>query len=879
MNLLWTIIAIIKTKKSQPHMNKLDDKVVPRYYSLDIDVGEDRYSGSVEIDCFAKVKANYFELNVKDLIIKGVKLGGVNCEYDMSDEKIVIKKAVDGQFIVRIEFVGEYSKGMDGFYKSRQNDSVLYSTHFEPMDARKMFPCFDQPNMKAVFRVRMRVPDGYVALSNTNGILGHDGWYEFAKTPKMSTYLLAVVVGKLDYIETVAGKSNIPVRVWAHPDEVTHGQFALDVAKVSLEFYEEYFGTQYALDKLDMVAIPEFSMGAMENWGLVTYRSTSLLYHLGQTSLRAKKNIAVTVAHELAHMWFGNLVTMQWWDELWLNEGFATWAATLALQKRAQRLLQMDYWAAFVNDETESGLHRDALRCTHAVHARDATDVNQLFDAISYSKGASIIRMLERWLGEDVFRQGLQKYFKGFAYTNTVKDDLWSALANGRKDDNIRVGANKSTSASNLIDVIKLTDNFNTANSHHNFAVKELVDPWISQAGFPWIDVVEEADGLRLRQSRFTLGFSADTEPIWPIPIRIFWGTSVLENAVMQSRDMHVPYPSNTGVTVNGANTIKTQSPFYKLNHEGAGFYRVRYTEETFGRLMLAGLPAIEKLNLLADRFALAFACLCDFPINYLNFFYEESNYEVLLVLLDSIVRLMHIFYEDVDRREFLRKELLSLIDIRVKTIDLINSEYKRVNDISVAALLVNLAVVLGSVETLTRFSLLVTPDNLLDPNYVHKEYLRAYFVANADSHFKQLFEIAQKKSFISTNALFAIGLVTKLTHLHFIFDSFELLPRQDVIYFFSALSSNILLRHEAMNLFILNYDKIKKHICDYNLLRICIERVFSVVLEKPHVETAINFLNSLKIDTNLTSALENALDSITYKIRLRTYHLNKPFN
>lgn len=450
----------------------LNNNVIPSHYDLLIDVKEESFLGEVTMYLNARKSVTSFKFNshnleLSNLVVftvseKGKKI--IESNFTENDQFVTVNlknSSLEGEFRLSVSFSGKYSETMEGFYKSDYNGNPIYSTHFEPTDARAAFPCFDQPDMKSTFSITLKVPAGNIALSNNELESSTNNVYTFKKTPIMSTYIVAWVIGKLEYVEDTT--SSPPIRVYADASEKEWGRFSLTVARKCLKFFENYFDHKYPLPKLDMVAIPSFAMGAMKNWGLVTYRKTSLLFDKKSTPIRSKKNIAITVCHELAHMWFGNLVTMKWWNDLWLNEGFATWAATLAIADSLQDILPWDAWSSFINDDIESGMAMDSLKSTHpiAVTVEDPVEISQIFDAISYSKGSSIIKMLENWLGADVFKKGLKKYIETYASKNAETKDLWNCL----------------------------TEAANEHNPSENVNVAEIIDPWVSRGGFPYVDV------------------------------------------------------------------------------------------------------------------------------------------------------------------------------------------------------------------------------------------------------------------------------------------------------------------------------------------------------------------------------------------------------
>nr|CAB3504785.1 unnamed protein product [Digitaria exilis] len=323
-----------------------------------------------------------------------------------------------GEGLLTMDFTGTLNDEMRGFYRSKYvyngESRNMAVTQFEAADARRCFPCWDDPAVKAKFKLTLEVPSDLLALSNMpvvkETVNGPIKTVYYEESPLMSTYLVAIVVGLFDYIESSTSEGT-KVRVYTQVGKTSHGKFALDVAMKSLDLYKEitngnflpsYFATPYPLPKLDMIAIPDFATGAMENYGLVTYRDTALLYDELLSSASSKQQVAITVAHELAHQWFGNLVTMEWWTHLWLNEGFASWVSYLAVDSFFP---EWNNWTQFL-DEMTSGLKLDALAESHPieVEVNHASEIDAIFDSISYDKGASVIRMLQSYLGTEPFQ-------------------------------------------------------------------------------------------------------------------------------------------------------------------------------------------------------------------------------------------------------------------------------------------------------------------------------------------------------------------------------------------------------------------------------------------------------------------------------------------
>lgn len=362
--------------------------------------------------------------------------------YDEKSQRVTLafpeEISTSSDAVLSIRYAGTMNNNMAGFYRSKYKPTVtpaksvpmdgehhvMFSTQFESSDARRALPCFDEPNLKATFDVSIQIPEDQTALSNMpekeikQGKAGLKT-VVFERTPVMSTYLLAWAFGDFDFVEGFTQRKyqgkQLPCRVYTTRGLKEQGRFALDNCHQVVDYFSEIFNIDYPLPKMDLLAVHEFSCGAMENWGLVTYRTTALLFDEKQSDAKYKNRVAYVVAHELAHQWFGNLVTMDWWSELWLNEGFATWVGWLAVDH-----LYPDHgvWSQFVTEAVQTAQNLDSLRASHPIEVpvRDALEVEQIFDAISYLKGSSVIRMLSGHLGVETFLEGVSTYLKKHAY-------------------------------------------------------------------------------------------------------------------------------------------------------------------------------------------------------------------------------------------------------------------------------------------------------------------------------------------------------------------------------------------------------------------------------------------------------------------------------
>lgn len=561
----------------------LPNYIKPECYKLMVkpDLEGFLFEGEEMIELVLEKSVNEIVLHAKELEVWNVEFKKPNAEgerqkakvkYDPKAETVTLsfgKKLPLGRGELSLKFKGVLNDHMRGFYRSRYNhngkEKHLATTQFEATDARRAFPCFDEPHQKAVFDVTVMVPKGLTAISNTieTSVKEHESGYqmvEFAPTPKMSTYLLAFIVGEFDFIEAKT-KRGVQVRVFVTPGKKHQAKFALDTAVRCLDFYEKYFDIHYPLPVMDLIAIPDFSHGAMENWGAVTYRESALLVDPEHSSAANKQWVALVIAHELAHQWFGNLVTMQWWTHLWLNEGFASYIEYLAVDHLFPK---WDIWTQFAYADLGVALRLDGLKNTHAIEIEvgHPDEIGEIFDEVSYSKGASVIRMLADYLGETDFRDGLRYYLKKHAYANTVTEDLWAAFEKVSKK-----------------------------------PVGKIMKEWTSKPGYPMLKAVQKSGRLEITQSRFfSSAISKKTsgdKTVWQVPIKI--SNSQASSKLMTGKKLELEDQPNKAL---------------KINSGESGFYRVDYPaamlEKLHPLLKNKKLPAIDRLGIIRDAFALA---------------------------------------------------------------------------------------------------------------------------------------------------------------------------------------------------------------------------------------------------------------------------------
>ncbi|MSO21082.1 MAG: M1 family peptidase [Acidobacteria bacterium] len=575
----------------------LPTNVVPSHYNIELkpDLGKFTFSGSEKITVQVKQTTRRIVLHSVDLKIaraqivqkgSGAEQAAAKIRYDAKMEAAVIdfpKPLKKGAAVLALEFTGELNDKMHGFYRTAYtvNGEKHWgaATQFEATDARRAFPCWDEPAAKATFRIALDVPRHLTALSNMPIVAESPAGegrkrVQYDTTPIMSTYLVAIVVAELECIEGKDSKG-VPIRIWTSLGKKEQGRFALDQSTHTLAYFADWFGIPYAFPKLDQVALPDFASGAMENWGLVTYRETALLVDPVNSSQAARLRVASVVDHELAHQWFGNYTTMDWWTDLWLNEGFASYMGPKATDHCHP---SWETWMTFVHDEYVAALHEDSLRNTHPVEVqvKNPHEIREVFDAISYSKGSVVNRMVEHYLGEESFRKGLNRYLSVNAFGNAATMDLWSALE--------KVSGKP---------------------------IKKMMAGYTRQPGYPVLMVKSQRKKvgghnllqLDLEQKRFFIDGSRDSKKtLWQIPV----GVQVGSPAGAKGEPTYETMTKRTHRMTVEAN----EGEWVKINPRQSGFYRTAYPDEMLDHLITAvvekQLPAVDRLCLLDDAFALA---------------------------------------------------------------------------------------------------------------------------------------------------------------------------------------------------------------------------------------------------------------------------------
>ena len=568
-------VATIQPEKNVQHVREYD-------LLLDVDFAGLKYSGKVTVDLES---LGDISLNAVGQEIDSVKSRGSKVPFKHAGKILEIQT---GKFSgpLEIEFNSKVSDNFTGFYKASYGEGYILTTHLEAVQARKVFPCLDHPAFKAVFKVSIQTDANLSVISNmpieSETKEGDKKTVAFKKTPKMSTYLLYLGIGKFVQEKGRHGATELFAAYADRPTAKINTGFSFEATNRVLDYYESYFGIPFQLPKLHNVAVPEFAYGAMENWGAITYRE--ILLHVDKdTSVRAKKSVAHVIAHEIAHMWFGDLVTMKWWDDLWLNESFATF---MDYKSTNQAYPEWKVWQDFVRTSTSGAMGRDSLTKTHPIMAKvhDPEEIEELFDEISYGKGASILRMIEAYIGSENFKKGVAQYLQKFRYSNASGQDLWSSL--------------QETSG---------TD------------VSRIMEGWISQEGFPVVKASLTGNKLVLEQERFLLT-GGTSKQIWPIPVtmNVDGKTQLL---LLDRKKFEVNLP--------------TTPKSLKINVDQTGFYVVQYDGKALQDLVWKGrLSPFDRWGLINDAKAFLLSGRMPFK-EYLNLVEKHQNEEEYLPAIE----------------------------------------------------------------------------------------------------------------------------------------------------------------------------------------------------------------------------------------------------
>ncbi len=606
---------------------RLFNQFKPKNYELNLKLDKKnlKFEGTVTITGSVRQETKVFSLHAKNLKIQKITVNNRPADHEIGDYdelRITTPEPINGEVKIHIAFSGKITKPMHGLYPCyAKTGDVILATQFESHHAREVFPCIDEPEAKASFDLTLITDKNETVLSNMphlQQVTENNGLQTtvFEQTPVMSTYLLAFVVGNL---QRLSGQTNngTKVNVWSSKDHSKkYLEFALDTAIKVTEFFNKYFQTAYPLPKCDHIALPDFSSGAMENWGLITYREVCLLVDPAKTSTATKEYVATVIAHELSHQWFGNLVTMKWWDDLWLNESFATLMEYLAVDHIYP---EWDIMLSFAAHEALSASRRDMLPGVQAVATavEHPDQISTLFDpSIVYAKGARLLLMAHNIVGEKAFREGLRQYFKDHAYQNTAGKHLWHALS--------------QSSGINMAAIMKT---------------------WVSQPGFPMLSVKSESNKIKITQSKF----NSTEGNLWPVPL-------------FASENIGLDFLSKKTVSINN------DFPDLMLNTAG-GHYSVHYEDKTKllaikQQIIKGKLTPAQKLILLNDLSLQAKIGACSIVdiFDLLDAFKNEKHEQVWSVISLVIAEAKRII-DGLEQSEDQLKQF---------TYNLISSQYER---------------------------------------------------------------------------------------------------------------------------------------------------------------------------------------------------------
>ncbi len=599
LGLLTTQIAVAQ---------RLPTTVVPTHYTLMLipDLKAATFSGVEKIDVNIKEPVHSITLNAAEIAFQSVTVysngpeeaGTVILDKEKEQATFAFSHALAaGSAVLSIHYTGILNNELRGFYLSKTSRRNYAVTQFEPTDARRAFPCFDEPAFKAAFDISLVVDAGDTAISNGSIVSDMPGpgagkhTLVFSTTPKMSTYLIAFLVG--DFACTAGQQDGVNIRVCSTPDKVALTSYGRNIAEFVLHYYNNYFGIPYPLKKLDLIALPDFEAGAMENFGAITYREIDLLIDPKTAGLQAKEDVAIVIAHEMAHQWFGDLVTMQWWNNVWLNEGFATWMEykpVIAMHP------EWDLPLSVAGDEQRT-LDLDAQPTTRAIRAKADTpdEINQMFDDIAYGKAGDVLLMVENYLGTETFRKGVHAYLAAHLYGNATAEDFWNAQA---------------------------------AVSHK--PVDKIMDSLIAQPGAPILTFGDLADGrVPVQQTRFFLDSHSKPDRVqkWMLPVCFKSGSTGQDCELLTPTTTHLQIP---------------EAQFFYANAEGKGYYRSAYTPAEYANLVArieTGLTPGERISLTGNEWAQVRADRADVGdyLDLVTALKDDPNAEVISEALTNV--------------------------------------------------------------------------------------------------------------------------------------------------------------------------------------------------------------------------------------------------
>lgn len=735
---------------------RLTKSIYPISYGIFLipNVDKLRFDGVVDINIQFDEEVNIFAIHSHDFIMRSITLDNNKLKYkfDKDNDLLILKSETNisiGEHKLRIMYNGQIHTDMKGFYRSKyisdNQEKYILTTQFEPTDARKAFPCFDEPSFKATFDITIVHDKNLTSLSNSNiekvGVYEDKLIIKFETTPIMSTYLVAFIIGDFEFVETQS-KNNVNIKIYGTKGNKQNMSFALSVASKTLDWFEEWFGIKYPLSKLDLIGIPDFNSGAMENWGLITFRP-ELLYCTEETELSSKRDATITIIHEIAHQWFGNLVTMEWWTYLWLNESMATYFGWWVCD---ELFPEWSVWNTFIDNEYNHALELDSLNSSHSIEIpiENSKDINQIFDGISYAKGSCLVRFLASYIGPIKFREGMQNYMKKNMWKNTKSNDLWDAFDEVLESD---------------------------------FKIHDLMNLWLTQKGYPVLIVEDGEDVIKITQQKYLKSGKTD-DTLWIIPINLY-KDGVEEHYIFNTKKYE----------------IKNNKQKYIINPHRFGFYRVMYTDFKYDLNMLSS--SIQK-QIINDSFALSFAALQSFTksfklINQIDLRLTE-DYNMWNMILSNITGIYNVMKRNDDfirvYKTYMIKHILPHAKTLFKKIGWIDIKSETSNNANLRPLLIDFLVLLNDSETINEAF------KLFDKN-VYKYVIQVIGKYATNVEFQKLVYLLETKSFenpqLKDQIIEGFGHAVNDEILNKLFDEiiFDKIREQDIWYILTLLSAN----------------------------------------------------------------------------------------
>ncbi|GMM44733.1 hypothetical protein DAPK24_013080 [Pichia kluyveri] len=816
---------------------QLPRNVIPTHYDIkcyDINHINNVFKGTVKIQFDILEDSKSITLNQKYLNFDKVTINNEELEVVKNDENDTVEFKLNSQELKKsnksveliVEYNGKIRTDMAGFYTSNYKDEktgdlkYILATQFESTDARSAFPCYDEPNCKANFTISIEVSKDLQVLSNMpineTKSISDKKVFKFDTTPKMSTYLVAWAIGEFEYIELKTEREyngkKLPIRVYTIPGQSETGKYALETAQSAVNYLSNIFDIDYPLPKLDLLAVPQFGANAMENWGLVMFRSTALLYDPEKSSSLYKQKVSYVVSHEIAHSWFGNYCTMNWWSDLWLNESFATYVGWLCVDNMHP---EWDVFTDFISGSMQKALDLDSLKNSHPIEVQvyHANEIDEIFDAISYLKGGSVVRMIAESIGNELFLKGVSNYLKKHPFDNAKSDDLWDSISEVSGKD-----------------------------------ITSLVAPWIRAVGFPSLKVnLNNEDGgktIKIRQERFL------TEGIKPEDDEITWWIPNVDN--MQTKEKLI-----------------SSENFVKLNENSNGFYRVFYDEELFEKILnkLDDLPANDKIGLIADTSAGARAGIIKTSqfLELIGKMKNESHVAVWNEIIERLNTLKNAFYSV---KEISEKLVLFSRDLyKNKFEELIKSNKLSFNEQKLASSLFEQAGI-SQFEVAVSKALEIFESKDIKPHFRQAVY--RILLSNKDTCNDEIFECILKEVREPTTidgrevALRSLGAINNVEKylpriLELFFDGS--VPEMDYQFLMIPLASNPKTKVLLWEYFKTNYPRFRKDVSMWTLDRVI--KGFLPKLASEELYKDIDLFFKDKDNSGYEMGLHQSLDSL----------------